>query len=89
MVDEVEYSEQAQLDIHKAKCFFDLSEKGEDFLDDLFRQEDLIRLMPEMYQIKYSAIRIANLVNFRYAIHYIFQNKRIYIYRVFPHGQEY
>lgn len=89
MVDEIIYSEQAQIDIHRAKCFFDLSGKGDDFLDDLFRHEDLIRLMPEMYQIKYKMIRIANMENFKYAIHYIFQNKQVYIYKIYPHSQDY
>ncbi len=85
----IEYSEQAQIDVHKVKCFFDILGKGEDFLEDLFRHEDLIKLMPEMYQIKYKVIRIANLENFKYAIHYIFQNGQIFIYRVYPHGQDY
>lgn len=88
MAVKIEYSEQSQIDVHKAKCYFDIFGKGEDFLDDLFRHEDLIRLMPEMYQIKYRTIRIANLENFKYTIHYIFHNGKIYIYRVYPHGQE-
>lgn len=89
MAVKIEYSEQAQLDIHTAKCFYDLSGKGDDFLDDLFRHEDLIRLLPERYQIKYRLIRIATLEKFKYAIHYIFQNGLIYIYRIYPDGQEY
>ena len=89
MVVKIEYSEQAQIDIHRAKCFFDLSGKGEDFLDDLFRHEDLIKLMPEMYQIKYRSIRIVNLEYFKYAIHYILMERHIFIYRVYPHGQNY
>lgn len=89
MAVKIEYNEQAQLDIHRAKCFFDLSGKGEDFLDDLFRHEDLIKILPEMYQIKYRMIRIVNLENFKYPIHYIFQNNQIYIYRIYPDDQEY
>jgi|GEM_PF-1495636 len=89
MADKVEYSEQSLIDIHKAKCYFDLFGKGDDFLDDLFRHEDLILLMPEMYQIKYKKIRIANLENFKYAIHYMFLNGQIYIYRVYPDGHEF
>lgn len=88
MAVKIEYSEQSQIDIHKAKCYFDLYGKGDDFLNDLFRYEDLIRLMPEMYQIKYKSVRIANLENFKYAIHYIFTNGHIYIYRVYPHHQK-
>ena len=86
---EIYYSELAQIDLHKAKCFFDLVNKGEEFLDDLFRQENLIRLMLEMYQIKYRGIRIVNLENFNYSIHYNCQNGQVFIYRIFPHGQDY
>jgi len=89
MAVKVDYSEQSQIDIHKAKCHLDLFGKGEDFLDDLFLHEELISLMPEMFQIKYRVIRIANLENFKYAIHYVFQNGQVYIHRVYPYGKEY
>ncbi len=89
MADKIKDSEQSQIDIHRAKCYFDLYGKGDAFLDDLIRHEDLIGLMPEIYQIKYRSVRITNLKNFKYAIHYIFKNESIYIYRVYPHGQEY
>ena len=89
MAVKTEYSEQAQIDIHKVKCYLDLFGKGEDFLDDLLRREELISLMPETYQIKYREIRIANLENFKYAIHYVFQNGQVYIHRVYPYGKEY
>lgn len=83
------YSESAKIDIHKAKCFFDIKEKGELFLDELFRLEGYIQAMPEMFQIKYRNIRIANMDGFRYAIHYITNQETVFIYRVFPQGMEY
>jgi len=89
MVVKIVYSEQAQLHIHKAKCYFNLIGKEKDFLDDLFHQENLIWAVLEMYQIKYWRIRISNLHNFRYAIHYVFEKGQVYIYRVFAYGKEY
>lgn len=89
MVVKVVYSEQAQIDVHKAKCYFDLIGKGEEFLDDLFHQEDLIRAMPEMYQIKYRKVRISNFQYFKYSIHYLFENGQVFIYRVYAFGKEY
>ena len=70
-------------------CFFDFTGKGDDFLDDLFRHEDLIRIMPEMFQIKYGNIRIVNLQSFNYSIHYIYQDDIIYIYRLLQQRQNY
>lgn len=69
MAVKIKYDEQAQLHIHWVECFFDLSGKGDNFLEDLFSLEYLINLMPEMYQSKYRMIRIANLEKFKYTIH--------------------
>lgn len=84
----VVYSNQAQIDIHKAKCYFDLIEKGEAFLDDLFYVEELICIMPEMFQIKYNKIRIANLNHFTFAIHYVYEGDTVYVYRVYSAGKD-
>lgn len=89
MAVKIVYSSEAQIDIHKVKCHFDIIQKGEDFLDDLFYLEELIGIMPGMFQIKYRNIRIANLENFKYCLHYMFTGSIVYVYRVFLAGKDF
>lgn len=83
------YSEDSQIDLHKAVCFYELSGKKDLFLDDFFYLLDLIQGMPEMFQIKYRKIRIAKMESFPYSIHYSFYGKVVYIYRIYPDRMEY
>lgn len=83
MADNLQFSEDARIDIHRAKCYYDFWNKGEDFLDDLFHQCDIILLMPEAFQIRYKNLRLIRLEYFDYTIHYEYKASRIWIYRVY------
>ena len=82
MGNKVFYSDEAKIDIHRAKCYLDFYDKGADFLNDLFHQEDVIRLMPEAFQIRYRNQRIIKLSYFEYYVLYSVQNNSVYIQRV-------
>lgn len=89
MADKVFFSEDAKRDIYKAKCQYDLVQKGDLFLDDIFNTLEFVKLMPKAFQIKYDGVRIITLNHFSFNIHYELMNDKIKIYRVLHQRQNY
>lgn len=84
-----EISNEADLDLDRALCYFKLYEKEDDFIEDLLDQIRIIRAMPKAFQIRYKKVRIVNLESFQYSIHYtIFRNKVI-ILRILNQSQDF
>lgn len=89
MADEVFFSEDAKRDIHRAKCQYDLVQKGDWFLDDIFNTLEFVKLMPEAFQINYDNMRIVALEHFNFTLHYEFNGDEIRVYRVLHQKQNY
>jgi len=90
MVDkDVEFSDEANLDFHKAQCFMDFNGKLEEFWLDIDRQIELMKEFPLAFQIRYKNVRIIPLENFNYSIHYIAKSKGILVYRFLNQSQNF
>ena len=89
MGDEVKTTDEARIEIHKAKCFFEFNRKEEEFWEDFNRQVDMILMMPEAFQIRYRNVRIITLKRFNYSIHYVTKPYGVLIYRFLGQRQDY
>ena len=84
------FSDEAELELHRALCYFKLIHKDGMFLDDLISQLRLIYSMPAAFQIKYKNIRILKFSKFNYSIHYMFkEDGDIIIYRILNQKQHF
>lgn len=89
MVENYDISDEAKLDFHKAKCFFQFMGKEEEFLDDFLHQLRIILEMPEGFQIKYRNVRIVIFERFDFSIHYTIYKERIIILGILHQRQNY
>ncbi|SRX75926.1 type II toxin-antitoxin system RelE/ParE family toxin [Aequorivita antarctica] len=89
MADKTFFSEDAKRDIYTAKCQYDLAQKGDLFLDDIFNTLEVIKLMPEAFQIRYDSVRIVALEHFNFTLHFEIKNDEIKIWRVLHQSQNY
>lgn len=89
MGDEVRTTDEAKIDIHKAKCFFEFNKREDEFWEDFNRQIKIIFFMPETFQVRYRNIRIITLERFDYSIHYMVKPYGILIYRFLNQRQNY
>ncbi|WP_026451286.1 type II toxin-antitoxin system RelE/ParE family toxin [Aequorivita capsosiphonis] len=89
MADKIFFSEDAKRDIYRTKCQYDLAQKGDAFLDDIFNTLEVVKLMPEAFQIRYDSVRIVALEHFRFSIHYEIESDVIKVYRVIHQSQSY
>lgn len=83
------FSQEAELELYRAQCYFKLQQKEEDFLDDLLMQLKIIQTMPYAFQIRYRNVRIVNLDYFDYSIHFAMHNGTIYILRILNQKQDF
>lgn len=89
MVDSVRFDEDATRELHRAKCFFDFIDKGEEFLDDMENQIAMIVSMPFAFQIRYNEVRIVKFDHFSYTIHYTVNNDEIVILNILNQFQDF
>lgn len=89
MADKIFFSEDAKRDIYRAKCQYDLAQIGALFLDDIFNTLEVVKLMPEAFQIKYDFVRIVALEHFSFSLHYEIEGDAIKVYRVLHQRQNY
>lgn len=89
MGDEIRATDEAKIELHKAKCFFEFINKEDDFWKDFNRQIDLLLRMPEAFQVSYRNVRIVVLERFDYSIHYVVKPYGILIYRFLNQRQNY
>jgi len=89
MGDNIQFTEEAKIEFHKANCFFELNNKEDAFWIDVNRQMDLLMIMPFAFQIRYKNIRIINLEQFAYSIHYIIKPYGVLVYRFLNKQQDY
>jgi hypothetical protein len=81
MGDELKTTDEARIEIHKAKCLFELHNKEDEFWEDFNRQIEMVLLMPEAFQVRYKNVRIITLEQFNYSIHYVIKPYGLLIYR--------
>ncbi len=84
-----EISKEADVELHKAICYFKLYNKEESFMDDLLNQLRVVCSMPKAFQLRYKKVRIVNLEHFNFSIHYTIYNKRIIILRILNQNQDF
>ncbi len=89
MGDKVIFTEEAKIEFHKAKCYFEFTKKEDVFWTDVNRQIDLIIIMPFAFQIRYKNIRIIQLEKFDYSFHYIIKSYGVLVYRFLNNQQDY
>lgn len=89
MEENYNFSDEARLELHRALCYFKLIQKDELFLDDLLNQIRLILSMPKAFQARYRNVRIVQLENYNYSIHYSIYNGNIYILRLLNQYQDF
>ena len=86
---EIKATDEAKIELHKAKCFFEFNNKEEEFWEDFSRQIDVLLLMPEAFQVRYRNVRIVTLERFDYSIHYVVKPYGVLIYRFLNQRQNY
>ncbi len=86
---EVRATDEAKIELHKAKCFFEYNNKEDEFWEDFNRQIDMLVLMPEAFQVRYRNVRIITLERFDFSIHYVVKTYGILIYRFLNQRQNY
>lgn len=85
----VEFSNDAKIEFHKAKCFMEFNGKEDEFWEDVERQLQLILQFPQAFQVRYKTVRITTLENFNYSIHYVVKPYGILVYRFLNQIQDY
>jgi len=89
MVDDIIVLEVAKKELHQAMCYFELYERSKDFLNDFESQMEIIKIMPQGFQIRYKQVRIISFNHFQYTIHYIIEDTTIFILHVLNQSQSY
>lgn len=83
------FSEEAELELYRAECFFKLHQKEQEFFNDLITQLNTIQEMPYAFQVRYRNVRIVNLEHFGYALHCAILNQSIIILRILNQKQDF
>ncbi|MGF1556966.1 type II toxin-antitoxin system RelE/ParE family toxin [Paucihalobacter sp.] len=83
------FSQEAELELYKAECYYKLHQKEQDFIDDLAVQLHIIQTMPYAFQIRYRNIRIVNFDYFDYSIHFAIHDGTIFILRILNQKQDF
>lgn len=89
MADSIRFDEDAKRELHRAKCFFDSIDKGEEFLDDFENQIALVLTMPLAFQIRYNDVRIVQFDHFSYTIHNTINSNEIVILNILNQFQDF
>lgn len=89
MIDNIRFDDDAVRELHRAKCFFDTTGKGNDFLNDMENQLELVKAMPFAFQIRYKEVRIIKFEFFSYTIHYTVLSKTVIILNILNQFQDY
>lgn len=84
-----EISNEADIDLDRALCYFKLHEKEDDFIEDFLDQLRIVCAMPKAFQVRYKKVRIVNLENFQYSIHYTIFKKKVIILRILNQSQDF
>jgi hypothetical protein len=89
VVKHIEFTDEARIEFHKAKCFMEYNGKENQFWNDVNRHIELIKEFPEAFQIRYMNVRIVALERFNYSIHYVVKPKDILVYRFLNQQQDF
>lgn len=89
MAGKIKFTDEGRIEFHKAKCFFEFTEKADEFWDDVNRQFKMAISFPEAFQMRYKNVRIINLQKFNYSVHYVVKPYGILIYRFLNQQKSY
>jgi hypothetical protein len=82
-------SEEAQNELYRIICYFQLLDNEDVFFEDLIRQLNLIKKMPYSFQVRYRDIRIITLDRFNYSIHYRIIDESIWVIHILNQKQNF
>ncbi len=85
----IEFTEEARIEFHKAKCFMEFNGITDEFWQDVEKQLDLIIDFPEAFQLRYRNVRTILLERFNYSIHYVVKPYGILVYRFLNQKQKF
>ena len=85
----IEFTEEARIEFHKAKCFMGFNNKEDEFWLDMDKQLNLIVDFPEAFQVYYKNVRVVSLERFNYSIHYVKKPYGILVYRFLNQRQDF
>lgn len=89
MAYKVEISEEAQIELSVAECYFRIKSLHTSFLQDFFKQIKFLESTPQSFQIKYQKIRIINFDDFNYSVHYLIVKNKVLILRILNQRQNF
>ena len=82
MVYNVQISQEAQIELSVAECYFRVKGIHNAFLADFFKQIGFLETNPRSFQKKYLEILIINFDDFNYSVHCIIQGDNVLILRI-------
>ncbi|TYB79121.1 type II toxin-antitoxin system RelE/ParE family toxin [Bizionia myxarmorum] len=85
----VDFTDEARVEFHRAKCFMEFNGQENEFWSDVEKHIELIKEFPDAFQIRYKNIRIVFLEKFNYSIHYEVQPNSILVYRFLNQSQDF
>jgi hypothetical protein len=85
----VQISNEAQIELDVAECFFRTKNLHKPFLEDFFRQIGFLETNALSFQVKYKGIRIINFESFNYSLHYVVKNGQVLILRILNQRQDF
>lgn len=85
----LEISKEAEKDLLKIKCFFELSKKKNNFNKELLKELNHLKKTPLAFQTYYREIRIIHLKTLKYSIHYLVKKNKVFILRILHQNQLY
>lgn len=89
MEEKFRYTQDTFRELNRARCYFESLDKGDEFIDDFERQLQFLDNLPEAFQIRYRNIRIINLENFEYAIHFQIVDDKIIVVSFLSNNRDY
>lgn len=82
-------SPEAYREIELAECFYKVLGVDRLFLQDFNNQFLYLERMPLSRQIRYNTIRIHLLDNYNYSIHYVVENKNVFVLHILNQSQDF
>ncbi|MGB7785898.1 MAG: type II toxin-antitoxin system RelE/ParE family toxin [Salinimicrobium sp.] len=82
-------SREAEVELGIADCYFRTKDLEKVFWTDFLKQLEFLEKTPLSFQKKYREIRIILFNDFNYSIHYIVEEKTVFILRILNQRQDF
>lgn len=85
----LEFSAEAEIELHTILCYFEALEIADKFKTEFHAELTQIQENPFQYQVRYRDVRIGHLARFKYSIHFFVDEKSIIVLRILNQAQDY